>query len=505
MIHFTRPGGMQVAISHAIEGAYTPSAWGQKFHDLRVDEALGGGSAGPGKSLVLLMDANEQIVLQHLRCQYGEFRWGSAPGWALHLRKEFPRLEQTIDRAERMFRVLDPGVRWVNASHKFVFSSGFQYQFGHLNEANSYLNYRSNEFTWLGIDEIGEIPEQNTYEELVLRVRSTDRLLRHLLKVRCMSNPCANWVRELFVDPNPQGGEIIERDIKLSSGKTRTRSRVFLPARLSDNPDPEFQEQYETSLRDRPPHIKRALLDGDWYVVPGAFFAELWDSSKVVVKPFNIPSGWRRFRTGDWGYKDKCVILWWAVHPDGPLICYRERVYNGSKAKKLYDAWGVANKIRDVESGNREWNRVTNRSRLGGWMDTQLWEERGHRGRSMADDMAEVGVFWSKVKKGRVQAAQQMIKRLNWRGYDEIPGIMFFEDCQYCIKTIPAIGTDETEPEAPKMGGDDHGWDAVSYAVAMNPLPSGRDDRSIYDDDDDEDRIVDYQPQSLGQYGYGSN
>lgn len=504
MIELALPNGTVQRVSHAIPGAYQPSTWGQKYHDLAVDEALGGGSAGPGKSLVLLMDANDQIVLQHLRCQVGEFAWGQAPGWALHLRKEFPRLKQTIDRAHKLFLALDPNVHWERTSSTFTFSSGYQYQFGHLAEKDSYLNYRSNEYTWLGIDELGEIDEKDAYDELVLRVRSTDRLLRKMLKVRSMTNPCANWVREHFVDPNPKGGEVLAREIKLSSGEVRTRTRVFLPARLSDNPDPEFQAQYETSLRDRPVHIKRALFDGDWYVVPGAFFAELWDASKIVVKPFSIPAGWRRFRTGDWGYKDKCVILWWAVHPDGAIICYRERVYNGAKAKKLYDAYGVAQQIRNVESAHREWNKVTNRSRIGGWMDTQLWEERGHRGRSMADDMAEVGVFWTKVQKGRVQAAQQMIKRLNWRGYDDMPGIVFFDECKYCISTIPSLGTDEDEPEAPKQGGDDHGWDAVSYAVAMNPLPSDHDDRMPYDDDDDE-RVTDYRSQSLGQYGYGQN
>jgi hypothetical protein len=506
VIELRQPDGSVARISHAIPGAYLPSAWGQKYHDLTVDEALGGGSAGPGKSLVLLMDANDQIILQHLRCEAGEFRWGQAPGWALHLRKEFPRLEQTIDRAHRLFYALDPEVQWERNAHKFTFKSGYQYQFGHLKDKDSYLNYRSNEYTALYIDEIGEIEEKDSYDELVLRVRSTDRLLKQMLRVRSMSNPCANWVREHFVDPNPQGGEVIQKEIKLSTGQTRTRSRIFLPARLSDNPDPEFQAQYEANLKDRPVHIKRALFDGDWYVVPGAFFAELWDSSRIVVKPFEIPSGWRRFRTGDWGYKDKCVILWWAVHPDGALICYRERVWNGAKAKKLYDAYGVACKIREVESAHREWNKVTNRSRLGGWMDTQLWEERGHRGRSMADDMAQVGVFWSKTKKGRVSSAQQMIKRLNWRGYDDMPGVMFFDECKYCISTIPALGTDETEPEAPKEGGEDHGWAAVSYAVAMNPLPSGQDDRNPYDDDDDERGLVtDYVAGNRGAYGYGQN
>ena len=41
------------------------SPWGNEFHSLAVDEALGGGSAGPGKSLALLMDPSPQMVVEH--------------------------------------------------------------------------------------------------------------------------------------------------------------------------------------------------------------------------------------------------------------------------------------------------------------------------------------------------------------------------------------------------------------------------------------------------------
>lgn len=480
---------------------YEPSAWGREFHALDTDEALGGGSAGPGKSLALLMDPMEQMVVEHERCKVREIRWGQSAGWALHLRREFPRLEQTIHRSKLIFPKLDPGVKYDQTSHKWTFSSGFQYQFGHLKDKDSFLNYRSNEYTWLGVDEVGELETKDPWDELVLRVRTTDPVLRRMLKARATSNPCANWVREYFVDPAPHGRVIFSRKVRLDDGSHIERSRLFLPARLSDNPDAEFRRQYEANLRDKPPHIRAALLDGDWYVVAGAFFADLWDPSLVLVKPFKIPSGWRRFRSGDWGYKQNCVILWWAVSPEGELICYRERTFNGPKAKQLFDAIGVAEQIRDVERGSNEWNFIRNCSRLTGPMDTQLWEERGHRGPSMADDMASLGIYWQKATKGRRMAAQQIVKRLRQRGYNGRPGLMFFETASKCISTIPALGTDETDPEVPKKGGPDHWYDAVSYACAANPLPSGQED-SFGDDDDD---FAPTASANRGRFGYGGN
>lgn len=483
---------------------YDPSPWGREYHALKVDEALGGGAAGPGKSLALLMDPLEQIVVEHERCRVGEIEWGASTGWALHARREFTRLEETIDRSLQLFHRIDPNAKYDPQSHRWTFSSGYKYSYGHLQHSDSYLNYRSRQFTHLGLDELGEIEDKNTYDELSLRVRSTDPVLQKMLKIRAMSNPFPNWVRDYFVDPAPSGRAVVSRELTLEDGTKVTRTRLFLPARLSDNPNAEFRRQYEASLRDRPAHIRAALFDGDWYVVAGAYFADDWDPARVVIKPFRIPGNWRRFRSGDWGYKSPTAILWWAVSPDGELICYRERTFNGPKAREMLDAYGVAMRIREVEEAAGEWDRMRNRSRVTGPMDTQLWEERGHRGATMADDMARAGVYWVKATKGRKQAAQQVIKRLKQRGYNDRPGLMFFENCTKCIQTIPALGTDDLDIEVPKKGGPDHWYDAVSYACAANLLPSGREDEEP-DVDDWDEPVAAASGGGRGSYGYGGN
>lgn len=483
---------------------YVTSAWGEEFHALTADEALGGGTAGGGKSVVLMRDPLEQVLVEHARCEAKEIPWGHSAGWAMHMRREMPRLQQTMHRARLLFPTLDDGIKWTEQSHTWTFSSGYKFQFGHLKDNDTFLNYRSSEFTHLGIDEVGEIDSKDVYDELVLRVRTADPVLSKMLRVRCMSNPSANWVRTYFVDPAPEGRALLRRKVRLDDGSYATRSRVFLPAKLSDNPDPEFRRQYEANLRDKPTHIRAALLDGNWYVVAGAFFAEDFDLGRVVIKPFKIPADWKRFRSGDWGYKQPCVILWWAVSPEGELICYRERTYNGPKAKTLMYADEVAESIREIEESAGEWNKMRNVSRLTGPMDTQLWEERGRRGPCMADDMAAKGVYWSKATKGRRQAAMQLVRRLKQRGYMDRPGIMFFDSCQQCIRTIPALPTDnsqEANGEVPLKGGPDHWYDAVSYACAANMMPANvgeaPSDRDEYDDQP--------APQSRGQYGYGGN
>src|ERR1051325_10520004 len=94
------------------------------------------------------------------------------------------------------------------------------------------------------------------------------------LRIVAAANPEPGWVRDYFVDPAPLGRMLLEREVILEDGSSEHRTRIFLPARLKDNPDAAFRRQYEIDLRGRPAHIRKALLDGDWYAVAGAYFAE---------------------------------------------------------------------------------------------------------------------------------------------------------------------------------------------------------------------------------------
>jgi len=482
---------------------YEPSPWGRRYHACAARETLGGGSAGGGKSIVLLHDPDEQIAVQHARCEAGEFRWGQAPGAAIHFRREFPRLRETIHRSKMWFPRMDPGAKWDENDKIWTLSSGYRFMFGHLKDRDTFLNYQSAEFTHMAVDEVTEIEDADAWHYLCSRVRTDDRVLSKMLKRRAMSNPYPNWVRDYFVEPCRDGNTIIRKKIILEDGSEEWHTRIFLPALLKDNPNAAFRRQYEVELRAKPRHIRAALLNGDWYVVAGSFYADLWDPDIVVIDPFPIPRGWRRFRSGDWGYRKECAIHWWAVSPDGELICYRERTFNGEKARRRLDASQVAKEIKDIELAAGEWNRVNDCSALTGPMDNQLWEERGHRGRTMADDMAMEGVYWKKATKGRRMAAAQMIKRLSQRGYNGRPGIMFFRTCVMATSTIPALGVDDEEPEAPKKGGPDHWHDSASYACVYSPLPSGMDDAlgPVAGDFDDFEE-PDVQP-DRGQFGYG--
>lgn len=493
---------------------YTPSKWGAEYHSLTTHEALGAGSAGPGKSLVLLMDPMQQVITEHNRCADPAhpfpLQWGQSVGWALHLRREFPMLEQTIVRAHRIFPQVDPKVRWDSQRHTFVFSSGFRYQFGHCRDPDDWIGYHSNEYTHIAFDELTQF-EQEQYDQITSRARTSDPVLRQMLKVRAMSNPVMRregsinaiknpfWVRDRFVQPEPQGRKVIKKKIVRRDGTVEYRTRIYLPATLYDNPDPQFVADYEATLLDKPAHIRHALLYGNWFITPGSFYGDDWNEQIHVCQPFRIPDHWLRFRSMDWGYKQPGCVYWWAMDDDGTMYAEREYTFQNK------DVIDVAKRIGEIERDLGLWE--DGRSLITGPADTQLWEQRGDRVLPKAAEMARMGVPWVQAdKRSRERAAQLFLGRLRDHGnHTKNPGVVFFDTCRMAKTTIPGIMAQAHNPEAPQDGGEDHWHDAVLYACSfashgrLGIPPIRRHER----EEGDEDAAASSMTFNTGRYSYG--
>ncbi len=495
--------------------SYEPSDWGKRFHGLTCREALGAGSAGPGKSLILLHDSDARINMEHERCMlptnHPHFHpFGSSMGKSLHLRRLSIQLKETIRRSKHIFPALDPGAKYNEQDAEWTFSSGYKYQFGHCKDPDDWGNYQSAEYDWIGFDELTQFEEEQ-YEQITTRLRSSDPLLRTMLKIRAMSNPMMtqekgvnisvkniHWVRDRFVEPCREGNKMLERRIKMRDGTIEKQSSIYLPARLSDNPDKEFARDYEKTLAGKPAHIRRALLEGDWYVMPNAFFGVSWRAELHVCKPFKVPLDWLVFRSMDWGFKTYGCVHWWAMDLDETLWCIREYSFRKKHVRE------VAQRVKQIEKEDLKIRYYgSNRSPLLGPADIQLWEDRGGTGPNKADEMAAEGVIWLKADKGpgsRASGAGKILTRLD--DHDDgtcTPGLVFFSNCERLIKTMPAIPPDANDPEAPQDGGDDHWLDSARYAVvyASNGRAGIQKPMKPRKDDDDSGASV------RGRYGYG--
>jgi hypothetical protein len=505
---------------------YTPSKWGMEFHAQTAHEVLGAGAAGPGKSWVLLMDPIGQLQMEMARMEgdpsivgveegtpawdtimNNRIRPGESAGWALHLRRTHKMLQQTMVRAKKVFNAIEPGVRFESDSQTYVFACGFRYQFGHCQHSDDWDIYMSNEYTHIGFDELVQFEEEQ-YQQIITRLRTSDPILEQMLKIRAASNPLQrrrkdenfhvndpHWVRRYFVEPAPQGRVVVtKKEVDKVTDEEFVRKRVYLPATIDDNPDPRFVRQYKATLMHAKPHIRKALLYGDWYVSAGSFYGDSWDTSIHTCKPFNIPNDWPVFRSMDWGFKKPGTVGWFALDEDGNMYGIRELTFKRQTAAQ------VAERIREIEEHMGLWGYGG--SKITGPADTQLWEKRGETGKSKAEEMEELGVSWEPAdKRSRQHNAERLEARLaDHDDYTTTPGIVWFDTCAMSIRTIPAIQTDPNDVEVPMDGGEDHWHDMACYAVAY--ASHGRiaiqpPDESEYEIEPEEDY------EERGQYGYG--
>lgn len=340
--------------------------------------------------------------------------------------------------------------------------------------ANHYISESGlvNAQTHIGYDELVTFLEEQ-YENINLRLRSTDPVLRKMLRIRAMTNPMVirdsgenysidpYWVRKRFVDPAPKGGVVLEERTKRSTGQVVVKTRFYSHATLYDNPDPEFVQQYEAKLLFAKPHIRAAMLHGNWYVTAGSFFGDEWNERMHVIRPHFIPPEWPRFRSMDWGYKKPGCVQWYAMDPDENLICEREMMFQGQTARQ------VAERVKKAEMGMKLWK--DGRSQITGPADTQLWEKRGDEGLSKAEEFAAAGIQWVPAdKRSRSRNAERVSERL--KDHDSgtaMPGLVFFDTCKDIVKMLPTIQTDKDDPDTPQDGGNDHSFDTLMYACAF--------------------------------------
>lgn len=458
---------------------YRPSAWSERYHQATADEVLGGGSAGPGKSLTLLWDPIvKQAVVEHARatgqlldelpgwlaelCRNNPIRPGESEGHALHMRRTMPMLQETIDRSERMFKQFDPSATYSKELHRWEFYSGYKYTFGHCREPKDHVNYLSKQFTHFGADEAGQMLEEQ-YEEIDARVRSADPVLKHLLATRLMSNPTPGWLKERFVSPEPKGGVLLRRKVvDPATGEENYRTRLFLPAKLDDNPDKEFVKQYKIRLLSKPSHMRARYLYGDWNSVEGGYFEDDYNPQVHVIEPFKIPRDWPKFRAMDWGYKAPGTIGWFAIDPDENLYQFYEFNFRLMKDEEC------AFRVQEIEERFGFWDKRGRKSRLNGPADTQLWEERGDSGKSKAAVFSEKGIYWRQADKASIaRNAERVTERL--RDYDKSkpPGLMLFNNCKKTAEMLASIAVDEKDSTVPDKGSPlKHWFDMLGYACA---------------------------------------
>lgn len=393
--------------------------------------------------------------------------------------------------------------------------------------------FQGQQFTEVSIEEACQFPFIETMIEMLKGcMRSPHGVPCSMFLTANPGGPGHQAVKVRFVSPFPAGLRQIKADDDMTT--------VFIPSKVRDNKilcsqDPGYVSNLE-SIRD--PAVRKAWLEGDWDVVAGGFFDDIWRDHLHWIRPFRVPMHWPRLMGFDWGSAKPFSVGWWAVSggeyiseagrkfPRGSLIRIREWygcVRGRSDVGLRLDSTEIAERIREIEK--KEGDRLLGSGGKEGIdriADPAIFKQED--GPSIAEKMAKRGIIFRRGDNKRIpgwDSARQYMKgeviHTEW-GVDRNgnrfivseeyePHLYVFDTCHDFRRTVPSLARDEHDYEDIDTDQEDHIADEFRYItqsrqgkgvsedeLPRRPSPLERDLREIekYDEDSMGDGLDNY-------------
>ena len=375
------------------------------------------------------------------------------------VRKTYPEL--TANHIKPLTKEIQKEMARYNDSKKeFRFVNGSEIIFRYLDTDKDLDRFQGTEFDILFLDEATQFSEDQ-YKMLIACVRGVNDFPK---RVYITCNPGGvghQWVKRLFIDRIYNTGEEPEEYSFIQAGVRDNKALM------------EMQPDYIKQLEALPPKIREAWLNGSWDVYMGQFFEDFYNfpdhyADRVgthVIDPFEIPDGWKIYRSFDWGYNKPFSCGWWAVDYDG--VAYRIlELYGCDKTPNEGVKWTppkVFSEIHRIETEHR-WLAG---KKIIGIADPAIWDAES--GESIADVAAKHQVFFTPGDNKRIPGWMQVHYRL---AFDDngFPMMYVFSNCKAFIRTIPLLQYDEHRPEDLDTDGEDHVADEVRYFCMSRPI-----------------------------------
>lgn len=380
-----------------------------------------------------------------------------------------------MSRAKQLYPQVYKGVRWNTQENMFTFPSGARIEFGYLRTEEDVEQYRGQEYTWLGIDEITQIPKEEWYDKLKSSLRSTDK--QQPLYVRATTNPSGagvGWVKDRWINRGPQDTRIVDTYMVKGFGEVELTKRWFHSTIYDNKTMMETDPAYVAGLMDiQNTALREQWLTGSWDAVEGAAFTE-FRRDIHVIEPFPISGEWFKIRTCDWGYSALAVVLWLAVDYDNNVYIYREFCANGPACDKQgiprLTADKFALKVLEQEYQDHRIDRKV--------IDSSTFAKRGESidGDSIADIMNQYGCNWTPSDRspGSRINGKLLIHKYLQHDEDNPPKLFIFNTCTQIINELAQIQLDKSNSEdVETKNQDDHAYDALRYGLSLVPGTGG--------------------------------
>lgn len=442
-----------------------------------IFETLFEGTRGPGKTDSLLMDFAQDV---------GK---GYGAAWrGILFRRESKDLDDIIAKSTKWFSKLFPKARLMGGvgRQRWVWPDGEQLLLRIGHKEQHYWAYHGHEYPWIGFDELTAWKDPNFYHMMKSCCRSSHPKVPR--KFRATTNPYGpghSWVKAYLIDPCPHG-------VPFANAQGIKRLRIH--GDLRNNPhllqsDPDYLARI---LSDPNPQRRKAWSTGDWDVVAGGYFSDVWSREKHVLPDFTPPADWRRFLSFDWGFSKPASMGKWAVPQNNTVLRFPNRQVffpKGSLVRfgELYtcekDAeTGVWKPNTGLQLSNADLGALMYRATRDGTYqnnvaDPSIFTEdgadsvytqlvKGAKKEAERQGKADGLPIFGPVDNSRIAGWQKMFGLFQEAAKDQAegPGMWVTESCVHFIRTVPVIQRDLADPDDVDTDAEDHAADDGRYA-----------------------------------------
>lgn len=496
-----------------------------------ADTILMHGTRGPGKTDAQLMRYRSRVGQG-----YGKFWRG------IIFDREYKNLDDLVAKSMRWFPEFADGAKFNSSKsdYKWTWPTGEELFFRTVKRNTDYWGYHGQEFPFIGWNELTKYPTDELFESMMSCNRSSflpqdyplyingfefahhnkkifvdadhkyaeEFYLPEIpLEVFITTNPYGaghNWVKKRFISVAPMG-KIVKKVTNVFNPRTfqredvvRTQVHIFGSYRENKYLSPLYVAELE-GITDK--NKREAWLKGNWDIVAGGMFDDVWDRTQHAVKPFKVPLSWRIDRSFDYGSSAPFSVGWWAESDGSDYIDGDGKMRSSIRGDlfriaEWYGTTGKANQglrmlSTDIAAGivERElYMNIHNRVRPGP-ADNSIWDVLD--GNSFAAQMAKSvkvngstyrGVEWThsdkspgsriagwdKVRlylKNGMRNTYKLPSGVVVQAPREKPGMFVFDTCTYFLDLFPVLPRDEDKPDDVDTDSEDHIGDEVRYRI----------------------------------------
>jgi len=422
-----------------------------------------GGARGGGKSHIV-RDKAVRLCLRY-------------PGIrVLILRRTMPELRSNhINILKKMIPAQI--ARYSQAERCFFWDNGSTIKCDYCDNDSHLMHFQGCEYDVIFLEEATNL-QQSWIEAITVCCRGVNDFPKRIYYTFNPGGPSHSYLKRLFIDRNFQGDE-------------HPDDYVFIQALVTDNRYlMESQPEYVSFLKNLPPKLRSAWLDGAWDQYEGQFFEEFRvspDSRKCleagitpeearqqgrfthVISPLDLNAGnrrgWKLFRSYDFGYARPFSCGWWAMDYDGTLYRILE-LYGCTGVPDEGLKWTPERQFQEIARIEAEHPWLKGRQILG-VADPAIWDKS--RGQSIAETAARQGIHFLPGDNARIPGWMQCHYRLQFdeNGYARC---YIFENCKGFIRTIPLLMYDRAKPEDIDTSLEDHIADEWRYLCMSRPV-----------------------------------